>query len=279
MASHAHKLPDVPPMHEHAEILVHEEVAPDHFLLRLHAPGVAAVAEPGMFLQLRVAEGYDPFLRRPMSISNATPADGGLEVVYRALGKGTRRLTVRTVGERVSVLGPLGNPFSLPEDGTTPLVLAGGGVGMPPMHFVAHRHAADLVTVVQGARTADLLLFSDEFADLGVRSIVATEDGSAGIRGLVTDALSERLRESGPRPVILSCGPTAMMREVARIARSHDIPCQVSLEERMACGFGICMGCAVKRTHRTASDEHYGLVCVDGPVFDANEVFGDIDGR
>ena len=231
-----------------------------------------------MFVQIRVVEGYDPFLRRPMSISNAVPQTGVLEVVYRASGKGTKRLTSRGVGETLSILGPLGQPFRLPEDRRTELLLVGGGVGMPPMHFVANRYPADSVTVIQGARTAELLLFGPEFDRLGVASVIATEDGSTGTRGLVTDVLDDVLRKRTSPTQILSCGPTAMMREVARVARRHHIPCQVSLEERMACGFGICMGCAVKLTHGVHPETQYGLVCVDGPVFDAEDVFGNIDG-
>ena len=271
-------LPSLVPADEQAQILVHEAVAPDHFLLRLHAPRIAGSAQPGMFLQIRVADGTDPFLRRPMSIGMTRPESGEVDVIYRAGGAGTKKLTRRVAGESLSVLGPLGHPFRLPGNPSSPdgtkLILVGGGVGMPPMHFVASRVHPSRVHVIQGARTESLLLFREELTHLGVKTTWTTEDGTAGERGLVTKALAAALDAGSDGVEILSCGPTAMMKAVAGIAFRHDISCQVSLEERMACGFGICMGCAVKLTDSGETPEEYGLVCVDGPVFDARDVFG-----
>ena len=129
----------------------------------------------------------------------------------------------------------------------------------------------DRVTVVQGARRADLLLYRDELEALGVKHLIATEDGSVGAKGLVTDLLERQLDDAGTPSAVFACGPTPMLWAVARVARAHSVPCQVSLEEHMACGIGICMGCAVRKAGTPESD--YSLVCVDGPVFDADDVF------
>jgi len=270
MAAGRH-LPLLPPRDESATVREHVPIAPEHYLLRVHAPYIAQHAEPGQFVQVRVSPGFDPFLRRPFSISMADPATGWIELVYRVVGSGTKSLAKRAVGEEISVLGPLGHPFHLPKDATA--LLVGGGVGMPPLHFAAHRLRADRTCVVQGARTASLLLYECEFEALKVTRYWATEDGTAGVHGLVTHALRTALDSVGGPVEILSCGPIPMMAAVAEIARERGLPCQVSLEERMACGFGICMGCAVALAGKPVASPEYALVCVDGPVFRAAEVF------
>ena len=141
---------------------------------------------------------------------------------------------------------------------------------MPPLHFVAQRADPSRIVVVQGARSADLLLYGNKFAQLGVRTIVATDDGSHGVKGQVTGPLRDLL-ESERIDSILSCGPPPMLAAVAMLAREFETPCQVSLEEHMACGIGICMGCAVRDA--VSPESEYHLVCADGPVFDAQTVF------
>jgi dihydroorotate dehydrogenase electron transfer subunit len=264
-------LPSVPPRDEEAAVLTHTSIAPDHYCLRIQAPYIAEHAQPGQFVQVRVAKGFDPFLRRPLSMSMADPREGWIELVYRVVGHGTATLSQRAVAETVSVLGPLGRAFRLPETGT--VVLVGGGRGMPPLHFAAHRLPPERTLVVQGARTASLLLYEQEFEALGVARHWTTEDGTAGVRGLVTEALGAVLDPVGGAVEILSCGPMPMMAAVAQIARERRLPCQVSVEERMACGFGICIGCAVKLSARSPSSPEYALVCLDGPVFDARDIF------
>jgi dihydroorotate dehydrogenase electron transfer subunit len=213
----------------------------------------------------------DPFLRRPFSISRTDPEAGWVEILYRVVGHGTAALARRGLGETLSVLGPLGRPFRLPDRG--PVLLVGGGVGMPPLFFAAHHLPARRTQVVQGARTASLLLYEREFDDLGVTHHRTTEDGTAGLRGLVTDALGPVLDSLGEPAEILSCGPLPMMAAVAGMAAERHIVCQVSLEERMACGIGICMGCAVRLAGSHPESPSYALVCTDGPVFDAQDVF------
>lgn len=265
------RLPAVPPRDEEAAILTHVSVAPDHHLVRLRAPYIAARVQPGQFVQVRVSPGCDPFLRRPFSVSMANPDDGWIELVYKVIGHGTATFARRAVGETVAVLGPLGHGFRLPNEGT--VVLAGGGVGMPPLFYAANRLPPSRLIVVQGARTASLLLYEKEFESLGVATYWATEDGTKGVRGLVTDALGAVLDSVDQATEILSCGPMPMVEAVAKMARVHGLRCQVSLEERMACGFGVCMGCATRVTGDHVPSPGYALVCVDGPVFDAGDVF------
>jgi len=266
-------LPSIVPVDEPARVLEQAAVAPDFFRLRLDAPRIAGHAVPGQFVQVRVTDDLDPFLRRPFSIGDADPASGSIEIVYHVVGKGSRRLSERKAGERIPLLGPLGNGFRLPDRGT--VVLVGGGVGMPPVFFAAKSIRGCRVCVIQGARCAERLLYREELSSLGIPHRETTEDGSAGSRGLVTGALIETLCDLPPDTrketiEILACGPPAMLAAVAEIARTHGVRCQVSVEERMACGFGICMGCAVHK--RTSGTREYALVCVDGPVFDATEI-------
>ena len=266
-------LPATVPVDEPARVTEQAAVAPGFFRLRFHAPHTAKHAVPGQFVQVRVTDDLEPFLRRPFSIGDADPSRGLIEIVYHVVGKGSRRLSERKAGETIPLLGPLGNGFRLPGRGT--VVLVGGGVGMPPVYFAAKSIRGCHVCVIQGARCAERLLYREELSSLGIPHRETTEDGSAGSQGLVTAALIETLSDFPPDerkgPVeILACGPPPMLAAVAEIARTHGVRCQVSVEERMACGFGICMGCAVQK--RTSGSREYALVCVDGPVFDATEI-------
>jgi dihydroorotate dehydrogenase electron transfer subunit len=174
-------------------------------------------------------------------------------------------------GARLRVLGPLGTSFPAPEAARHDLLVA-GGCGVPPVYLQAARAAAaglaDRVEVFLGGRTAQDLPCAEELGRLGVRLHLTTDDGSRGQRGLVTAALERRLDEAGGRPTLMACGPDAMLRAVARVARSRDLSCHVSLESAMACGLGACLGCAVPARSRP-----FVYVCQDGPVFDATEVY------
>lgn len=220
-------------------------------------PGQFVMLSPGA---LPAAPRFDPLLPRPMAVFRR---DGpALEVLYKVVGRGTALLAAARAGERVRVVGPLGRGFPDPEPGAR-AVLVGGGTGIASLFGLAERALArGPVVVLLGARRAGDLMAVDEFRSLGVELRLATEDGSAGRAGLVTALLAEALAE-GPASVF-ACGPTPMMRRAAELAAAAGRPCAISLENRMACGFGVCLGCAVPR-----ADEGYALVCRDGPVFDA----------
>jgi len=252
-----------------AEIAGQVQLTPDIFLLTIEASEIADTASPGQFcmVEVRAAHSKDPLLRRPLSIHRVVR---GKEIIflYRNVGRGTHLLSRHSPGERLHVLGPLGQGFQRPLG--HPAILVGGGLGSAPLLFLAEELPRDSgVTVVLGGRTGEDLLSQEYFIALGHQVLLTTEDGSVGRRGLVTDTLSEILsHESDPRPCIFSCGPWPMMKAVYDMVHERALPCQVSLEARMACGIGLCLGCAVPR-----SDGHgYLHVCTDGPVFDAEEI-------
>jgi dihydroorotate dehydrogenase electron transfer subunit len=232
------------------------------------APGQFVMLSPGA---LPAARRDDPLLPRPMAVYRQSGTTGGdseprVEILYRVEGRGTTLLAEAAPGDRVRVVGPLGRPFPAPP-APGRVILVGGGTGIASLYGLAERSASEVeTTVLLGARRAGDLMGRDDFDALGVDLQVATEDGSAGERGLVTAPL-ERILQRERVAALYCCGPTPMMRRCAELAAQHDVACLVSLENNMACGFGVCLGCAAPRT---AGD--YALVCCDGPVFDATEI-------
>jgi len=260
---------------ERGEIRSNVMVAPDIFEMAAHLPKIAGLAEPGQFVHVRTspadASPLDPLLRRPFSVYRADLEGGVLSVLYDVVGRGTKMLSQRRPGETIDVLGPVGHGFSIPE-GLKSALLVAGGMGVAPLVFLGHRLSDSGVRSVAliGARTKERILGKDELAALGVEVCFATDDGSAGYAGPVTDLLAEHLERSAAEGVF-AVGPEPMLRKVAELTWSRKIPCQVSLESRMACGVGACLGCVV---HVRSSDDvpQYKRVCVDGPVFDAREL-------
>ncbi len=254
-----------------AEITALHNLAPGYYYLSVDAPEIARVAIPGQFAQLRVADGIDPLLARPISIFNASPASGQLEFIFKIVGRGTALLGTRKVGERITVLGPLGNGFSVPET-TSAIAFVAGGVGMPPLYFLARTlstaHSDCTMTLFYGGRTASDLLELQCWEALAVPITPATDDGSAGLHGLVTESLLEHLSHHSV-DYIAACGPMPMLRAVQRIAVERGIAGQLALEARMACGVGACLGCVCATVHGNRR------VCVDGPVFALDEVIFD----
>jgi dihydroorotate dehydrogenase electron transfer subunit len=220
------------------------------------APGQFVMLSPG---SLPAAPRFDPLLPRPMAIfRRAGPV---LDVLYKVTGRGTALLAAAQPGERIRVVGPLGSGFPLPERGER-AVLVGGGTGIASLYDLAvSARERGPVTALLGAGTAAALMAVAAFRGLGVELGIATEDGSEGHRGRVTELLGAAL-ECGPARVY-ACGPTPMMRVAAELAEGARTPCFLSLENRMACGFGVCLGCAVPRR----SGGSFGLVCREGPVF------------
>jgi dihydroorotate dehydrogenase electron transfer subunit len=278
---------------EDAEILVHEAHAAEQHLLRLGSPQCAKHAEPGTFVHLRC----DPRLpmRRPLSIMRAGRREGWVELLYKVVGKGTRLLATKQPGERISVLGPIGRPFQAHPERPRSLLI-GGGVGIPPMIFLADflrsdrrfrpfailgsevpfpfriRPSQHLISGLPPQVIAAMPLLDD----WGVPSRLTSFLGLPGcFEGYVTD-LARRWLEGLEEPAraeveIFACGPQGMLEAVAALARDLDLPCQISLEEFMACGVGGCAGCVVEV--RTDEGSAMKRVCVDGPVFDARAVF------
>lgn len=281
--------------------------------LDFKGPGTKAFAKPkpGQFVELDLSNTTLPsienipqdlrdisdrkiLLRRPFSFCDAAVKGNNtsVEILYCVVGPASLRMTALSKGGSVSVIGPLGNGFREPKDKKTALLIA-GGIGAAPLLHLAATFTADFpkinVIAFAGAKTAKELPFERrldeisqqlgfslaEFAGYGIQSLVATDDGSAGFAGPVTDCLSEWLGSSelsGKDMIIYGCGPEAMLAKIAEIAEERKIDCQVSMERRMACGTGLCQSCAVECRLNGSSETIYKMCCTDGPVFDSKEV-------
>lgn len=249
-------------------------------LLELAVPAAFKAASPGQFLHVRIEDSCDPLLRRPLSIHDVVPHSkkSGLivRILYEVVGKGTKLLSEKKPFSEVDCLGPLGHGFDLAGLEEKKVFIVAGGMGVAPLFFLAkkliegrrEKGEGRKIIVLIGARTKNDVLREKEFKDLGCDVHVATEDGSKGFKGRVTELLKEILREAKgeDRKAICSCGPKNMLAAISDIARQKKMPAQVSLEEFMGCGLGACLGCVIRTT------SGYQRICHDGPVFDALEV-------
>ena len=225
-------------------------------------------ARPGQFIMVRTANDATPLLRRPFSLLGLIREKDrvtGIEILFKVVGKGTDRLSRYREGDRLSVIGPLGNTFLVP-DACRQLILVAGGVGVPPIRFLAQtlleqEGGLSRCMVFLGGRTKDDLVCITEFDLPGFLLDVSTDDGTQGNHGIVTRSLEKAL-DAGPADLICACGPVGMLKAVSAIALARSIPCQVSIEAMMACGMGACLGCAVSVND---DDAHYRHACVDGP--------------
>ncbi len=261
------------PLRAAAEVLSNQPAGGCNWRLLLRVPGWPG-ARPGQFAMLSpgaraACERWDPLLPRPMAIyrERAYSAETEIEILYKVTGRGTALLAEARVDQSVGVVGPLGRSFPLPAAGEDAL-LVGGGTGIASLYALASLSVQRGPTAVfLGARAAEDLMGLDDFRAIPeLRVEVATEDGGAGERGLVTQPF-ERALASSPRAAVYACGPTPMMRAVAESAAKAGQRCFVSLENSMACGFGVCLGCAVPQR-----DGVFSLVCREGPVFAADAV-------
>ena len=259
---------------EQARLLSNREVAVDFYLARLNAPHIAARVEPGQFVNIQVGAGIDPLLRIPLSVSGVEREAGIIEVLYEEVGSKTRALSQVGPDEVLSTLGPLGKGFVPPPEDSC-VVLVGGGIGVPPLLYwgLELKQRGYRTALLVGARTADKHLPSELLESAADAVSLATDDGSLGHVGLVTDLLQHELAEKG-LCAVYCCGPHAMMEAVAAICLEAEVPCQVSLEEYMACGIGICVGCAVELATAKGDTDYgrYARVCVDGPAFDVRQI-------
>jgi len=229
---------------------------------------------------LRDSAGRSILLRRPFSFSDITASETKteVEILYCVRGPGTLRMTSLREDGRVSIIGPLGNGFSVPADKQTALLVA-GGMGIAPLEylrkFLSVNHPKMKIIIFVGARTAQELSCGPEGCMGGSEAILATDDGSVGFKGPITLCLEEWLQKTGltgSQCVMYACGPEAMLAKIAEIARIQDADCQVSLERMMACGIGICQSCAVECIVPNSKETVYKLCCEDGPVFDSREI-------
>jgi len=262
------------PLQAQAEVVSSQRVAWETWLLGLRAPRISSQVVPGQFVMLGPLspDSTDPFLNRPLSVHRVSE-DGILYVLLARVGRGTALIATLDRGDTLGVLGPLGRGFSVPDE-TETVIAVGGGMGVAPLCFLAEKQASAgmRVRLLYGAAKADQLVPVGEIAEEGVEVSLATEDGSHGIRGTAVDLLQSEFEDrgqGGDKCYLAACGPWAMLQAVADMTSGLDIPSEVSLENRMACGVGACLGCKV---HFSTGSS--GRVCRDGPVFDTKEVFG-----
>ncbi|MBN1277702.1 MAG: dihydroorotate dehydrogenase electron transfer subunit [Deltaproteobacteria bacterium] len=251
------------------EIIFNSQVASGTFLMGMRSPEIIAEAAPGQFVMIRVSPGLDPILRRPFSICGIQRDDIFL-VLYRVIGKGTLALSRVTQGETLSVLGPLGRGFNLPEKGRK-AILVSGGIGIAPLIFLAQKmHDMDIL-FLSGYRSKKEIVPVGWAGLSGIKTFISTDDGTIGHKGPITDLLETDISGSSHEiPFVFSCGPLPMLKRVAETTLEHQIPCQVSVETHMACGLGACQGCAVRTSSQV--NRTYFHVCQDGPVFDSRSL-------
>lgn len=250
------------------QVLKQEQIDRDIFRLTFSCPEIAKSAEPGQFVHLRVSQGIDPLLRRPFSI-HQVHGDESISLLYRTVGRGTGLMQTWQPGQIVDVLGPLGNQFDM--NGTIEhAVIVAGGMGSAPVFFLIDRlkDMCSSITLLWGARTASEIFDLPWFEERGVEVRIATEDGSSGTQGFVTEIIKIHLSQILPEKTRgFICGPERMIAAVQNLTASCPFPWQASLEGRMACGVGVCQGCPIKMTSGVVK-----MVCSDGPVFPLQEI-------
>lgn len=260
------------------EILYNKQVGKSLFMMRILAPELARKSKPGQFVHVRCSAFMDPLLRRPISLHGIDYDKGTVSLLYQVVGKGTAMLSELPVGTAIDLMGPLGNGFSIPDQVDNVLVI-GGGIGVAPLFPLIQslKHYRIDQSVLLGARSSEYLLGEKELGSLGISVKIATDDGSAGIKGYVTQ-LAEEFMKTGKISYFYACGPTPMLKTLVNIAEKYGIDGQVSLEEYMACGVGACLACVCKTKKKDGAGDKefiYQKACTEGPVFKASEVIFD----
>lgn len=249
------------------EIIDKQILKDDIIKLKINSKEIADIAKPGNFLEIRVSDNIEPLLRRPISIYSIDKENGTLEFIFQIKGKGTKILAQKNIGEKIDVIGPLGfgtfdvRPYKK-------VAILGGGIGAFPLYELAKQLQSDITTYL-GFRNKDYVLLEDEFKNVSNNVVITTDDGSYANSGFAINYLENDCIKEKP-DIIFACGPLPMLRAVKKFSEENDIICQISLEEKMGCGIGACLGCAVKVIKD--GTEKYGHVCKQGPVFFANEV-------
>lgn len=259
-----------------AQVISLDKAPGNTYKVCLKAPQIAINAKPMQFVNVLIGESTDPLLRRPFSLSAIEPEDGLIEITWAVVGKGTKMMTEWTIGQKVNVLGPLGNGFDINTlSNRQCLVIVAGGTGLAPLIPLIRlaKERKMNIYLFYGASSANQLLDTTSLSK-GCSIHFATEDGSLGYKGLVTNLLETHIgrivedRLAG-QVTAISCGPRPMLNQVKAICIEHKVSLFVSIEGRMACGYGLCQGCVIKSS---GSEQEYYHICTDGPVFKADDV-------
>jgi dihydroorotate dehydrogenase electron transfer subunit len=261
------------------QIVSNERDTDSYFRLVVRAPRIALLIRPGQFAHVRVLPLKDALLRRPFSIFQVS--GDTFSILYKTVGQGTETLARMQAGEELSVIAPLGRGFTVPKrGGETPLLVA-GGYGMAALYLLAQRSPQKGIVFVGGRRRVDILC-EKEFQALGWNVRVTTEDGSHGKKGIVTRPLAAELKRNSKKRKLFACGPTGMLQAVGKMADEFKVPAELSMDEHMCCGVGVCLTCVIKvksgdgpwraEAHEREGGWEYQRTCTEGPVFDAKEI-------
>ena len=258
------------PINEILPVKYNRQAGPDTWLMGFSSASIASGARPGQFLMVQPGKTKDPLLGRPFSIHGIRNKEEVM-ILYKIAGKGTSLMSAMKEDDNISVTGPLGKSFPYPGQ-KGPIILVAGGIGVAPLFFLAktlNKTEKERVRIFLGFPTSQEAILVDQLVVSGFNLTLATDDGSLGEKGFITDLLEQYLDNNvSCKSTIYACGPTAMLKKVAQKALNLNLKCYVTLEGHMACGLGICQGCAVKSAGNK-SDAYYH-VCKDGPVFAAN---------
>lgn len=260
------------PVNIKAKLVKKEQLKEDLYKFSLEAKNITEIAKPGHFIEIRVADSVEPLLRRPISIYNMDKEKGILELIFQVKGKGTTILASRKEGEEIDLLGPLGNgTFKIKEDANVAII--GGGIGTFPLYELAKQlqQANTKVNTYIGFRSKNFVVLEEEFKQVSNKLVLTTDDGSYAQSGFAIEKLKEHLKTQ-KIDAIYACGPLPMLKAVQALSIQENIPCQISLEEKMGCGIGACLGCAVKTAKSPKEAPEYWHVCKAGPVFNARDV-------
>jgi dihydroorotate dehydrogenase electron transfer subunit len=261
---------------EEGLLLSAENLGERLFRLKIYSPSISKKTLPGNFCHLRVNDTYSPLLRRAFSIHQVEREKKSFELLFKVVGPGTQILSQKKSGEKIDLLAPLGNSFSLPAKDDSVVLLA-GRMGIAPLFYlvsylIEEKFDPQKISLFFGVKKKDEYLLINEIVSTGIRLHLSTEDGSSGFKGMITDLFIQELKSKRlktKRTRFYACGPNPMLKKVSEISRKLGLDCQVSLENHMPCGIGACMGCVVRTV------KGYKRVCKDGPVFDAREVILD----
>lgn len=260
------------PVQIYAELLEKNMLKDDIYHFKVKAPEIANKAKPGNFIEIRVSNTTAPFLRRPISIYNLEKDKGIVEFIFQVKGEGTKILAGKKIGDKIDILGPLGFG-TFKYEGYQKIAVIGGGIGVFPLYELSKCAKKDCknINIYLGFRNKEYVVLEEEFKNVSDKLIITTDDGTYGKSGFAINFLKDDIDKEKP-DCIYACGPLPMLRAIRELAIEKDIPCQVSLEERMGCGIGACLGCAVKTAKSSKEAPEYWHVCKGGPVFEAKEV-------
>ena len=255
-----------------AELVKKEQLKEDIFKFSIKAKEITDEAKPGNFIEIRVSDSTEPFLRRPISIYNMDKEKGILEFIFQVKGKGTNILSKKEVGEKIDLMGPLGFG-TFKYEGYQNIAVIGGGIGVFPLYELSKNAKKDNknVNIYLGFRNENYVVLENEFKEVSDKLVITTDDGSYAEKGFAINFLKQDI-ENNKIDCIYACGPLPMLKAIRNLAIEKNIPCQISLEEKMGCGIGACLGCAIRTSDSTIENPKYLHVCKAGPVFEAKTI-------